>query len=150
MLESISGPVEELRFDGVLLAIIVRSAYESDGLSFFTNAEASMQLGYMKHPAKHVIIPHVHEPVPRTVDFTQEVVFVRSGLVRIDFYSRNQESIGNRILRPGDVVLLCEGGHGFEMLEDTEMIEVKQGPYVGEQDKSRFEPALNDGALNGE
>ena len=93
----------------------------------------------MEHPAGKLIAPHVHNPVPREVQYTQEVLLIRKGRLRVDFYDRRQTYLSSRILEGGDVILLIEGGHGFEVLEDVEMIEVKQGPYAGEQDKTRFE-----------
>jgi mannose-6-phosphate isomerase-like protein (cupin superfamily) len=95
-------------------------------------------LAYMNHPAGKVILPHVHNPVLREVAYTQEVLFIRRGRLRVDFYDDSQIYLDSRILKAGDVILLVSGGHGFEALEDLEMIEVKQGPYVGEQDKTRF------------
>jgi hypothetical protein len=80
----------------------------------------------------------VHNPVPREVHFTKEVLFIRHGRVKIDFFTDHQIYIESRVLETGDVILLSEGGHGFEILEETEMIEVKQGPYAGEEDKTRF------------
>ena len=71
---------------------------------------------------------------------TQEVLFIKSGKVRVDFYSNEQEYLESRILNAGDVILLADGGHGFKMLAPSEIIEVKQGPYCGEMDKVRFEP----------
>ena len=94
----------------------------------------------MKHPAGKLIDPHVHNPVPREVHYTQEVLFIKRGKVRVDFYSNEQVYIESRTLETGDTILLATGGHGFEMLEETEMIEVKQGPYAGEEDKTRFIP----------
>ena len=85
----------------------------------------------MKRPKDYVIPPHVHNPVTREVQFTQEVLFIKSGRVRGDFYDDNRNYLESRILNQGDVILLAHGGHGFEMLEESEIIEVKQGPYVG-------------------
>jgi mannose-6-phosphate isomerase-like protein (cupin superfamily) len=76
--------------------------------------------------------------VTREVQFTQEVLFIRKGRLRVDFYDTRQHYLRSCVLGAGDVILLIKGGHGFEVLEDVEMIEVKQGPYVGEQDKTRF------------
>ena len=81
----------------------------------------------------------MHNPIAREVVFTREVLFIKSGKVRIDFYDEEKSYIKSSILEQGDVVLLASGGHGFEMLEQTEMIEVKQGPYAGDQDKTRFD-----------
>jgi len=135
-----AGAVERIEHDGREFALILRAAFRRDGIEFFTASDASQQLGYMHRPAGHVIAPHLHRPVPRTVAFTKEVLFVRSGRVRVDFYDEAQAYLESTVLAAGDVLLLAEGGHGFEMLEPTEIVEVKQGPYVGEHDKVRFEP----------
>jgi mannose-6-phosphate isomerase-like protein (cupin superfamily) len=121
-----------------LLAIIVRHNFVEPGIHFFTPNEFSQQLGYMNRPQGYVIPPHVHNPVAREVQFTKEVLVIKSGKVRVDFYDDDQNYLESRILNQGDVVLLAFGGHGFEMLEASEMIEVKQGPYAGEGDKTRF------------
>jgi hypothetical protein len=139
-INSFSGPVESIIDSGRLLAIIVRTSFRSDGIDFFTPNDFSQQLGYMNRPKGYVITPHVHNPVPREVSYTKEVLFIRSGLVRADFYDDTQGYLKSTILYPGDVILLAFGGHGFEMLEASEIIEVKQGPYAGDGDKTRFEP----------
>lgn len=120
------------------LALIIRSLYHKDGIEFFTPDTYSQQIGYMNRPKGYVIPPHVHNPVVREVHFTKEVLFIKSGKVRVDFYDDDQNYLQSHILYKGDVVLLAYGGHGFEMLESSEMIEVKQGPYAGETDKTRF------------
>jgi mannose-6-phosphate isomerase-like protein (cupin superfamily) len=122
-----------------LLAIIVSASYQAEGIHFFTPSEFSQQLAYMKHPQGKAIAPHVHNPVPREVKYTQEVLFIKKGKLRVDFYSAEQQYLESRILQAGDVILLAVGGHGFEVLEELEMFEVKQGPYAGEQDKTRFQ-----------
>lgn len=125
--------------DGSTFAIHIRSDYTNDGIAFFTPDEYSQQLAYMKHPKGHKIIPHVHNQVERTVFYTQEVLVIKSGAVRVDFYNSEREYVVSTVLRAGDVILLASGGHGFEVLEDLEMYEIKQGPYVGDDDKTRFE-----------
>lgn len=122
------------------VGIIIRASFRSDGIEFFTPDMFSQQLGYMNRPTGYIIPPHVHNPVKRDVMWTQEVLFIRSGKLRVDFFTDGKHYLESRILEAGDVILLAAGGHGFEMLEPTEIIEVKQGPYCGEQDKSRFEP----------
>jgi mannose-6-phosphate isomerase-like protein (cupin superfamily) len=122
------------------LGIIIRSGFKKNGIEFFTSDNDSQQLGYMNRPKDYVIAPHRHNIVPREVHLTQEVLFIKSGKVRVDFYDNEQNYIQSTILNQGDVILLADGGHGFKMLEPTEMIEVKQGPYCGERDKVRFEP----------
>jgi hypothetical protein len=122
------------------LALIIRREFRKEGIEFFTPSTYSQQIGYMNRPAGYVIAPHVHNPVPREVQFTKEVLLIKSGRLRVDFYSDGQDYLESTILESGDVILLAFGGHGFEMLEQTEIIEVKQGPYAGDQDKTRFEP----------
>lgn len=120
------------------LAMLLRAEYRAEGIQFFTPDDFSQQLAYMNRPQGYVIAPHVHNPVPREVQFTKEVLFIKFGKVRVDFYDDNQNYLESRVLHQGDVILLAYGGHGFEMLEASEIIEVKQGPYAGEADKTRF------------
>jgi mannose-6-phosphate isomerase-like protein (cupin superfamily) len=131
--------IEEIKFNNELWAIIVRDSFDKSGISFFTDNESSQQLAFMKHPEGKVIQPHIHNPVPRAVDYTQEVLIIKSGKLRVDFYDHEKVKFDSRILVKGDVILLSKGGHGFEVLEDITMIEVKQGPYMGDRDKIRFE-----------
>lgn len=131
--------VERIIDNGQLIAIIIRAEFQKDGIEFFTPNEFSQQLAYMKHPPGHRITPHTHNRVDRNVQNTLETLFIRKGEVKIDFYSDKREFIGDRIVKTGDVVLLASGGHGFTMLQQSEMIEVKQGPYAGDKDKIRFE-----------
>lgn len=121
------------------LAIILRNQYQKDGIEFFTPDEFPQQLGYMKHKKGHKIKPHLHNKIERTVNFTFEVLFIKSGIVKVNFYDLNKKFIKSDILYKGDVILLAFGGHGFEIMEDSEMIEVKQGPYAGDDDKTRFD-----------
>jgi mannose-6-phosphate isomerase-like protein (cupin superfamily) len=139
--------IENIDCNGRTLAVLLRSAFRSDGIEFFTPGDFSQQLGYMNRPEGYVIPPHVHNPVPRKVQYTKEVLFIKSGRVRVDFYNDDQCYLESRILETGDVILLAYGGHGFEMLEPSEMIEVKQGPYAGEHDKTRFQGISADEAV---
>lgn len=131
---------EKIITENLLLAIIIRSGYKKEGIEFFTNDNDSQQLGYMNRPEGYVIAPHRHNLVAREVHLTQEVLFIRSGKVRVDFYDNEQNYVKSAVLEKGDVILLSDGGHGFKMLEKSEMIEVKQGPYCGDVDKVRFMP----------
>ena len=131
--------VDRVMHNDHLIAIIIPADFKKDGIEFFTPNEFSQQLAYMKHPMGHQISPHTHNKIERNVQNTLETLFIRSGKVRIDFYSDDRKYIGNRVVKTGDVVLLVSGGHGFTMLEVTEMIEVKQGPFTGDKDKIRFE-----------
>jgi hypothetical protein len=133
--------LETIAYAGYTLAVILQASFSGEGIHFFTPDSFSQQLGYMKRPSGYAIAPHDHNPVPRTIEWTQEVLFIKSGRVRLDLYAPgSREYIESRILSTGDVTLLAHGGHGLVMLEESEIIEVKQGPYAGEADKTRFEP----------
>jgi len=130
--------IEQITWQGSLLALIVPHTFQERGIHFVTPADLSQQLAYMRHPTGKVIEAHVHNPVPRQVHYSQEVLLIRKGRLRVDFYDEDRRYLESRILEAGDTILLVTGGHGFEVLEEVEMIEVKQGPYVGEGDKTRF------------
>ena len=130
--------IEYIFEDDKLLAIILRTSFHKEGIDFFTPSDFSQQLGYMNRCKGYKIQPHIHNKVERTIDYTQEVLFIKSGLVRVDFYKTDKTYYKSKVLNTGDVILLSFGGHGFEMLEESEIIEVKQGPFAGNIDKSRF------------
>lgn len=132
--------IEQISFNNIPYALIVRTSYQSKGINFFTPNEYSQQLAFMSHPEGKEIAPHIHKKVQREVHYTQETLFIRKGKLQVDFYSNEQEFLENRILEAGDVILLIQGGHGFKVLEEVEMFEVKQGPYAGDEDKIKFMP----------
>ena len=131
--------VERIVHNGELFAIIIRQGFDKPGVHFFTPDEFSQQLAYMRHPAGKEIPPHVHNAVRREVHLTLEVLFIKEGRLRVDFYDNDRNYLESHVLGAGDVILLSKGGHGFEVLEDIVMYEVKQGPYSGDKDKTRFE-----------
>lgn len=136
--------IQNITFDGVVHGMIVRSGYRKDGITFFTPDSYSQQLGYMQHPKGLVIRPHMHNEIPREIIYTQEVLIIRKGKLRVDFYTQDCTYKGSSILGPGDIILLASGGHGFEVIEDVEMFEVKQGPYKGDIDKLHFDKLPGD------
>ncbi len=131
---------ETICHEGETLALLLRAGFNQPGIHFFTPGNFSQQLAYMQHPNGKVIAPHYHNPIPREVTYTQEVLVIRRGRLRVDFYTREPRYLESRVLEAGDVILLAGGGHGFEVLEEIEMVEIKQGPYFGDEDKTRFEP----------
>ena len=130
--------IDHIQHNEDLLAIIIYSNFQKEGIEFFTPNDFSQQLGYMKRPQGYSIDPHIHNDIPRKVNYTQEVLFIKSGCIKVNFYSNEKIFLESKILNQGDIILLAKGGHGFEMLEDSEIIEVKQGPYSGDIDKTRF------------
>lgn len=147
--------IERIENKGELIAIIIRNTFEKEGIEFVTPNDFSQQLAYMKHPKGHEILPHFHNEIHRTIKYTQEVLVIKEGKLRTDFYDEKCMYLRSVILTKGDIILLCSGGHGFEILEDIVMVEIKQGPYVGEGDKTRFQgvdkssiECINKGEIN--
>lgn len=139
--------VIKIEHNGVELGAIVRSTYHNSGIGFFSGENDGLQLGYMNRPDGHVIVPHTHNKIKREVYYTEEILFIRSGEVRVDFYDDNQQYIESHMVHSGDIVILKGGGHGFKVLERADIFEVKQGPYLGTQDKVRFEPIADEDAI---
>ena len=131
--------LEHITNNDITIAIIIRASYKQEGIHFFTPDDFSQQLAYMNRPAGHCITPHVHCKVNREVLLTQEVLFLKKGKVLIDFFDDQQQFLQSTTLQTGDVIMLASGGHGLTFIEQSEIIEVKQGPYLQNGDKVRFE-----------
>ena len=122
------------------LAFIVRGKYRNKkGITFFTPNDFTQQFGYMKHEKKHIIKPHVHKKRLTKIYYTTEVILILKGILRVDFYTQSKKYLFSKILRANDIIMLISGGHGFKVLKDIEMIEIKQGPYSLIKDKIKFE-----------
>jgi hypothetical protein len=130
--------IEKIILDNIIYAIIIRNNYTSNGIEFFTPNSFSQQIGYMKREKGYEIQPHIHQIKTREVHITQEVLYVKSGEIQVDFYNEEQDYLLSKIILKGDLILLSSGGHGFTFLEESEIIEIKQGPFIGEEDKIRF------------
>jgi len=132
--------VENVKHNGERLAFIIRKSAEKDAKNFPSPDEDFMQVGYMILKKGTEIEPHVHKIWERIINKTQKIIYMISGKMRVDFYE-NKKKIDERIIRTGDLIVFLNGGFGFGMLEDSEYIEVKQGPYVDvEKDKEKFTP----------
>ena len=127
-----------------LLAVIIKAKFKRHGLKFLVPNKYPQQLGYMSRSRGYVSASHLHSPVLRRIKLTQEVLFIRKGKVRIDFYDERKHYLESRIVKQGDTVFLAFGGHGFEFMENAEMIEVKQGPFLDGAQPIRFEPVIKD------
>jgi len=130
--------IEFVKKNNKIYAIIIRNNYEKEGIEFFSPENFSMQLGYMKRPKGYVIQPHVHLSKNIIINDFQEVLFLKKGKVKVDFYDDNKNTFESCMLQKGDIILLAMGGHGFHMLEESELFEVKQGPYSQTTDKKKF------------
>lgn len=133
--------VEHVRACDKTLAVILRSAFAKDGVSFVTDPADAFQLGVLQHRQGKEIKAHVHRATVRTIDNVQEMLHIVSGRVQVDFYLEDGTPLQTDMLGPGDTLLILSGGHGFKVLDDAKIIEVKQGPYYGvEQDKEFLQP----------
>jgi hypothetical protein len=130
--------IEEVSADGKTLALIVRAQLNPAETTFITPPEYNMQVGFVVYPSGGVVEAHSHVPLERHLVGTSEVLLVRRGRCQMDVYDDEQALVSTYELGPGDVILMVAGGHGFRMLEDTTLLEVKQGPYTGLEEKIRF------------
>ncbi len=121
------------------MAIVIRSAEKVASIDFFSPANFSQQIGLMSRPKGHLVLPHMHNEIERIVSQTQEVLVIRSGICRVSLFSLSFTLTDEIILSAGDAILLASGGHGIEMLSDCEILEIKQGPYLGINDKNRLQ-----------
>ena len=121
------------------VAIIIYKDHHTEGIEFITPQNFSLQLGSMTRPGGYKIVPHIHNLVRRETVGTQEVLFIKRGRIEIDFYSFEQQYLQSCVLSAGDIVLFAGAGHGINILEEAEIIEVKNGPFVAGTDKGQFE-----------
>ncbi len=131
--------IVEIKNDDELIGMIIKSSFDKEGTSFFSSPEQPQQIAFMRLPTDSHIQPHFHNEIPRNIIFTQETLIIRKGKLRVDFYTLDQAYLESHILEAGDLLFLIAGAHGFKILEELEMYEVKQGPYLGDQDKVRFQ-----------
>lgn len=136
--------IEYIKNNENLLAIIVRNNYKQDGLKFFTSERNTQQIGCVGHPKGTVCQAHIHNKIKREIYYTSETLIIKEGKVRADIYDNEKSYLESKILNKGDVILFIDGGHGFTFLEDTQMVEIKQGPYLSINDKVRFEDVKED------
>ena len=130
--------VEEIQWNGKPLALIIRGELEPKKTTFLTPSDFKQQVGFVVYPAGGEIQRHVHRPLERHLIGTSEVLILRRGRCEIDIYNNDRDLVATRELRQGDIMLMIDGGHGFRILEDTVLLEVKQGPYTGVDEKERF------------
>ena len=131
--------IERVEYGGEVLALIIRQNYEPEGVNFVTAEDNPLQVGVLKHQKNSKIKPHLHKSSPRIINAIQEVLHIAYGKVEAEFYGGDGKKVGSSILNSGDTIVLLSGGHGFNILEDSKILEVKQGPYRGvEEDKERI------------
>ncbi len=130
--------VKEIKHNNEVIGLIFKKKEHELGenINFFTLPENSLQTGILKHPKGHIIKPHIHHKIERNITDTQETLYIEEGKIKIMFFDEDKEEIGEEVLEPGDLAVLMKKGHGIEMLEDSKIVYVKQGPYFDrERDK---------------
>jgi hypothetical protein len=133
--------IKKINYKNKLYALIINKKYKKKkGINFFTPNNFTQQIGYMNHKKGHVIQPHIHKERLTKIIMTTETLIILEGLIRIDFYNTKQKYLFSKKIKGGDIIFLMYGGHGFEILKDTKMIEVKQGPFKKDKDKEKFLP----------
>lgn len=130
--------VEAIGRDGKVFAYVMRDTPGEKKTTFLTPDEAIQQVGFVVHPAGAEVKRHYHLPLERSIVGTPEVLVVRQGRCEMDVYDDRQELVCTRELEAGDIMVMVGGGHGFRMVEDTVLLEVKQGPYYGPDEKAYF------------
>ena len=123
---------------GSLLAYIIRADFSPDITSFVTPPEHNFQVGFVVYPKDGAIQSHYHRKIDRKISNTSEVLVVRKGHCEIDIYDDEQILVETLEMTTGDVMVMVSGGHGFRIVEDTVLLEIKQGPYIGIDEKKRF------------
>ena len=134
--------IEKISHKKKLFALIVRGKFRNKkGVNFFTPNHTTQQFGYMKHKKNHIIEPHLHNKRLTKILTTTEVILMLKGVLRVDFYDDHRIYLFSKIIKAKDIIMLVNGGHGFKVIKNVEMIEVKQGPYFISKDKVKFDKA---------
>lgn len=130
--------VEAIGSEGRVYCYIVRQDSTLASTTFVTPDDATLQVGFVVHAAGSEVRRHYHLPLERRIVGTPEVLVVRSGRCEMDVYDDDQRLVASKELGVGDVMVMVGGGHAFRMLDDTVLLEVKQGPYFGTHEKTYF------------
>jgi|TARA_B110001450_G_C17641098_1_gene489330 hypothetical protein len=132
--------IKEIIYENKLYALIIKDSYQKKkGISFFTKDNANQQIGFMNHPKNYVIKPHKHQKRETKIFITSEVIILQKGKLRVDFYNTKKKYLFSVIIKKNQVIMLVHGGHGFKVLEPVKMLEIKQGPFVSNKDKVKFD-----------
>ena len=134
-----SNMIQKIFHKKKLFALIINKNFRKlKGVNFLTNPADTQQIGFMKHKTNHIILPHLHKKRLTKINFTTEVILLLKGILRVDFYDERKKYLFSKKINQGQIIMLVSGGHGFKVIKDVEMIEVKQGPYHSASDKVKF------------
>jgi hypothetical protein len=132
--------IEKIVDEGLTLAIVIRGSDWEPGLNFPSSDDDYQQIGLWQYNKGTKLSQHIHLTNPRNVSCTQEVVFIKQGRIRANVYTEKRVFLKSIELQSGDLMVMLKGGHGYDILEDdTQVLEVKNGPFMGiEKDRERF------------
>jgi len=132
--------IKEIIYNNEILARHIPSEAWATSLGFYSHDEEFIQVGTWKYNQGKELNKHIHNPVERIVSRTQEVLYVKKGSIKAQIYSLAEVYVDEIIVKEGDTLILLNSGHGYVILEDnTQVLEVKNGPYLGaEVDRRRF------------
>ena len=131
---------KEIIYKKKLYALIIKESYQNKkGISFFTKNDSNQQIGFMSHPKNYIIKPHKHQKRETKIYLTTEVIILQKGKLRVDFYDTKKKYLFSVIIKKNQIIMLVHGGHGFKVLEPIKMLEIKQGPFVSNKDKIKFD-----------
>ena len=132
--------LKEIIYKKKLFALIIKESYQKNkGISFFTKNDANQQIGFMSHPKNYEIKPHKHQKRETKIFLTSEVIIIQKGKLRVDFYNDTTKYLFSVVLKKNQIIMLVHGAHGFKVLQDVKMLEIKQGPYKLSKDKIKFD-----------
>lgn len=128
--------MEKIEHEGVLFAEVIRADETVETSTFYSGDDCPLQFGLLAHASGFVEGAHHHHPVERKITGTHQMFVMQRGKVKITFYEDSGRCFDSVILGPGDAIVLADGIHDLEVLEDFQAVSVKQGPFMGvENDK---------------
>tara|TARA_B100000767_G_C19537335_1_gene439210 strand:- start:250 stop:663 length:414 start_codon:yes stop_codon:yes gene_type:complete len=134
--------LEKIIYKKKVYALLIRSKnqFRSNGVNFVTKNKDLLQLGFISHKKNHIINPHIHKKNKRIINYCTEVLLIKEGTLKVEFYSEKGINIKkDKKLYKNDILILFRGGHGFEVTKDCKIVEIKQGPYTKKSDKVLFD-----------
>ena len=130
--------IEKRTYGTKVLAIILRNDFNKEGVNFISPEEYPLQMGVHLRKQGESVEAHIHKPFKNISEIiSQEIFYVVYGKVQVDLFESGKK-VDSCILRGGDTILLAFSGHGVKFLEDTKMVEIKQGPYRGIKKEKEF------------
>ena len=135
--------MREIIKDGKILARHITQEDIKPGLLSFTNDNEFLQVVTWGHYEKGKYLQdHWHNEFERTALRTYEVVYVVKGAIEARLFDFNLVPVETLVVSQGEMLILLESAHGYTILEeDTTVIEIKNGPFMGvDKDKTKFQP----------